>query len=500
MKRLSRPILPRLRGTPHCEPLRLLNHAGRRTAPARSLAACLLLSGAIGLAQGESAAPADSAATSVGTASVYGYRGIWFTHGTRSDTDVKYSGGLGTYTSSHTPMAVYAPAVQRTFFTYGGTPSADRRQLQVMVGSFDHASGRLAKPVVVFDKPGVDDPHDNASLNLDAEGYVWVFASGRNTSRPGVIFRSQQPYSIAQFDRIATQTFTYPQPWIVPGKGWLMLFTKYTAGRELYWKTSADGRTWSEDRKLAGFAGHYQTSAIHDGRKIATFFNYHPRGDVDRRTNVYYAQSTDYGATWTTVDGQPLTLPLTTVDNPARVTDLESRGELMFTCDINFDARGNPILLYVVGRDARPGPHTAAREWTVCHWDGDAWRTHVVATSDHNYDMGSLYVEGDTWNVIAPTAPGPQPHGVGGDMVLWTSRDEGRHWTAQRTLTRDSRYNHSYARRPLNARDPFYVFWADGNPRQFSASHLYFSDSAGRHVRQMPATMNTDEVAFPMDR
>lgn len=429
-----------------------------------------------------------------------GYRGIWYTLGSRGAGDVKYSGGLGTYTSSHTPMAVYAAAVQRTFFTYGGTSSSDKRELQIMVGSFDHATRRLAKPVLVLDKPDVDDPHDNASLNLDEAGHVWVFASGRNTARPGVIFRSQEPYSIAGFERVATQTFTYPQPWRVSGKGWLLLFTKYTAGRELYWKTSADGRTWSEDHKLAGFGGHYQTSALHDGRRIATFFNYHPGGDVDKRTNIYYAQSTDYGATWTTVDGQPLTLPLAAVDNPARVADLESGGELMFTSDINFDARGNPILLYVTSRDARPGPATAAREWRVTHWDGAAWQTHVVTTSDHNYDMGSLYVEGDTWKIIAPTAPGPQPHGVGGDMVLWTSGDGGRHWTAQHTLTRDSRYNHSYARRPLNARDPFYVFWADGDPRELSPSHLYFADSTGRNVHQMPATMSTDDVALPEER
>ena len=54
---------------------------------------------------------------------------------------------------------------------------------------------------------------------------------------------------------------TYPQPSFVPGLGWFHLFTKYTKGRELYWETSPDGVTWSNDRKLAGMGGHYQTSA-----------------------------------------------------------------------------------------------------------------------------------------------------------------------------------------------------------------------------------------------
>src|SRR6478609_829160 len=38
-----------------------------------------------------------------------GYRGIWFTLGQFSQHGDKYSGGLGTYTANHNPMAVYSP-------------------------------------------------------------------------------------------------------------------------------------------------------------------------------------------------------------------------------------------------------------------------------------------------------------------------------------------------------------------------------------------------------
>jgi hypothetical protein len=83
---------------------------------------------------------------------------------------------------------------------------------------------------------------------------------------------------------------------------------------------------------------------------------------------------------------------------------------------------------------------------------------------------------------------GPQPWGAGGEMVLWSSRDEGKTWTRKQTLTRRSEFNHSYARRPLNARDPFFAFWADGNPNQLSPSRLYFGDSSGTHVWRLPYT------------
>ena len=51
-----------------------------------------------------------------------GYRGIWYMNQPSGDEYVyKYSGGLGTYCAKHRPLAVYCPAVEKTFFCYGGT-------------------------------------------------------------------------------------------------------------------------------------------------------------------------------------------------------------------------------------------------------------------------------------------------------------------------------------------------------------------------------------------
>ncbi len=427
-----------------------------------------------------------AATPTVETPRAEGYRGIWFTLGQMSEYGDKYSGGLGTYTANHNPLAVYAAAVDKTFFVYGGSPAGER-QLLCMIGSYDHKTGSVSRPVVVHDKRPVDDPHDNPSLNIDPEGYLWVFVSGRARSRPGFIYRSVAPYDATRFERIGEREITYPQPWHIAGQGFLHLFTKYTKGRELYFATSPDGRTWSEDRKLAGFAGHYQTSGAR-GNKVASFFNYHPDGSVDKRTNLYYAQTTDFGQTWTTAAGKPLTLPLAAIDNGALVVDYAAQGRLLYTCDLNFDAAGNPILLYVLSRDYRPGPPGGDREWTVAHWKGDKWNFSTITTSDHNYDMGSLYVLRDQWLVIAPTDVGPQKWGAGGEMVLWSTRDEGKTWQRQRNVTQGSEFNHSYARRPQHAKDPFFALWADGNPNAPSPSRLYFSDSTGQKVFRLPYT------------
>ena len=70
----------------------------------------------------------------------------------------------------------------------------------------------------------------------------------------------------------------------------------------------------------------------------------------------------------------------------------------------------------------------------------------------------------------------------------------------ERLLTRDSRFNHTYARRPVNAHPDFYAFWADGNTLGLSESNLYFTDRDGTHVWRLPTTMASDfaepEVAW----
>jgi len=430
-------------------------------------------------------------------ASTDGYRGIWFTLGFKFPYGDKYSGGLGTYTANHVPMAEYAPAVNKTFFTYGGTPAADQRALTIMVSYYDHTLGVVPKPVALYFDPTVDDPHDNATLRLDAQGHVWVLKSGRGKKRPGLTFRSSRPYDLTTFERLPDQEFTYPQVWNGADGGWFLMFTKYFPGsksgpeRKLFWKTSADGRTWSEDHLLAGFGGHYQTSG-RQGAKVATFFNYHPDNNTDCRTNLYYAQTLDEGKSWTTAGGVPLSLPLTTSDNAARVLDLQSEGKFMYSCDLAFDARGYPILLFIVSRSGEPGPQGDPREWTVLHWTGMKWVRHVVTGSDHNYDMGSLYVNGSKWRIIGPTAAGPQKWGTGGEIESWTSEDEGRTWSKQLVLTSGSRFNHSYVRRPLHLHPDFAAFWADGDATAMSKSCLYFANMDGTRVWRLPYEMSSD--------
>jgi len=428
-----------------------------------------------------------------------GFRGIWYYNQPSGDEYVyKYSGGMGTYCAKHIPFSWYAPETNRTYFCYGGTDT-NNSTLFHMVSYFDHATGLVAKPTCVLDKK-TDDAHDNPVINLDDRGYIWIFSSSHGTARPSYISRSVRPYDIDTFQLIWSGNYSYPQPMYYPGKGFLFVHTWYVAGRGNYMMTSSpDGTVWTPRRELAYFEdGHYQISGVWGTNKTGVAFNMHPKGKgLNYRTNIYYMESDDFGATWKTVQGETLETPLTHKVNPALVFEYESWPRNVYIKDTRFDSQGRPIILFVLSKGYESGPVNDPREWRIAQWTGAAWTNRFTGIiSDNNYDTGSLYIESDTrWTVIGPTQTGPQAYNPGGEIAMWRTEDAGVTWRKARQMTRNSAMNHTYVRRPVNAHPGFYGFWADGHGRQPSESRLYFCDRAGT-VYMLPQTM-TGEFAAP---
>ena len=365
-----------------------------------------------------------------------------------------------------------------------------------LVGYYDHRTHRVSRPVRLLNKQ-TEDAHDNAVLSIDRHGHLWVFSAAHGRSRPAYIHRSTKPYDIETWELVATTNFSYPQPWYLRAHdGFLFLHTLYRANqRSLYTSRSDDGRRWTDPELLAHIdMGDYQISWPH-GERVATVFDMHPsRGragtGLNYRSNIYYLETPDAGRTWTTVQGARVPLPVTTIDNPARVLDSLSADRSVYLKDLAFDADGRPVVLYLTSRGFMPGPGSGPYTWLTARWTGEAWEHRALSESDHNYDHGSLYVEaGGTWRVIAPTDPGPQPWGTGGEMVMWTSTSQGATWMRTKTLTAASARNHSYARKPLDAHPDFYAIWADGNPLEPSASRIYFATREG-DVFALPERMD----------
>ena len=416
-----------------------------------------------------------------------GYRGIWYNIGT------KYSGGLGTYPQQIRPFAVYAPQVDKTFFCYGGRQK-DKFNLLHLVSYYDHATGKVPRPTIVMDKHTTD-AHDNHCMAIDEAGYIWVFSNTHGAKGRSAMHRSRKPFDIESFETIRDGlNFSYGEAWMVPGEGLFFLHNRYDMRRAVVFQTCREGTRWSETKSLAEIRGQYGFSDIHNGR-IGVAFIYFPNygksgGDHDTRTNPHYLQSDDFGATWTAADGTPLAVPLTKTPNPALVYDYWRDGVFAYFKDVTFDGKGRPVLMYLLSKGKDPGPKNGPRRWITAQWIGKRWRFRDVTTSDHNYDFGPLYIEPDgTWRVIAPTDPGPQPGWTGGEVVMWTSRDEGAHWT-RKPVTHDSPRNHTYVRKPVHAHEDFYAFWADGDPTaRDTESRLYFCNREGTKVWRLPARM-----------
>ena len=201
----------------------------------------------------------------------------------RSDDEYvyKYSGGLGTYPANHYPFAVYAPAVDKTFFCYGGTEKGTEKTLLHEVSYFDHKTGTVPRPTILLDKK-TDDAHDNPVMSIDADGYIWIFSTSHGTGRPSFIHRSKKPYDIEEFERIDAvklqdgktvplDNFSYFQVYHIPQKGFFAAFTTYDkqvlkdpetiSQRILCSMSSKDGVRWTEWKPYTGILfGHYQST------------------------------------------------------------------------------------------------------------------------------------------------------------------------------------------------------------------------------------------------
>ena len=444
-----------------------------------------------------------------------GYRGVWYYisyGGDAGEYVYKYSGGLGTYCTRHRPLAIYSPEADKTFFTYGGTSATSNEQLWHMVSCYDHQTQQVSMPTLLLDKK-TNDAHDNPVMSMDGDGYIWIFSTSHGTGRPSYIHKSKQPYDIDEFELVESTkidstgtvvpftNFSYFQPWSDGADGFSAFLTIYNdpVERTIQFMKTSDGVNWSQPKKISvAGRGSYQISGQsvnQSNRKLATAFNYHPVGEygktgLDWRTNLYYVETLDNGATWQTVDGTPVTLPLVTADvstSPMLVKDfMIPTWRNVYLNDIVFDAAGNPVITYITTASAQPGPDGGPRFWEIARWTGTEWIFSTIGEVDHGFDGGTLYIEADgTWRVIGAFVGGPQPYGTGGELEMYTSSDQGVTWTKVMDVTSNSEFNHTHIRRPLNAKDDFYGFWADGHSREPSESNIYYCDKAG-NVTKLP--------------
>lgn len=266
----------------------------------------------------------------------------------------KYSGNTATYSTKHYPVAVGHG--KYTYFVYSGVVKYDNTPantiafatevstsanflrpgnkssgLGIYIGRYEHDTNQFSSPVLLHVK-GTDDPHDNATINVDSDGYLYVLVSGRGIKRGSFLFKTNNPASsdnaLASFTDISVANIdysgcfnsaqaglqntatngcgtsgndyrgiTYPKMFWM-GDHFRLIYTVYCTGhdntcrsnsRQLYTaKLNVNGNTAtvSEIRILAAYGGHYAI-ANQFGNKLVVAFNYHKNGSVNDRTNLY---------------------------------------------------------------------------------------------------------------------------------------------------------------------------------------------------------------------
>jgi hypothetical protein len=284
----------------------------------------------------------------------------------------------------------------------------------------------------------------------------------------------------------------------VKNKGFIAIFTKYDKKnhRVIGFNTSKDAVKWNEWKILAHIEeGHYQISQESKG-KIGVAFNFHPNKNgqgLDYRTNLYYIETKDFGQTWHTAEGKQINLPLTQVDNIAKIKDYKSENLNCYLKDIQFDKKNLPVILVISSKGFEPGPKNDPRTWELFSFD-KSWRNTKITTSTNNYDTPAIFISGKkTWQILGPSDPGPQLYNPGGEIASWKSYDAGLTWTKEKKLTNGSERNHNYVRNVINGIKDIRAVWADGNGRTPSVSFLYYCDYQG-NVFRLPRECSDDMI------
>ena len=404
-------------------------------------------------------------------------------NGVAETTVPKYSGNLATYTAKHYPTAihhngsvffVHSGAVTLEGYDWfsnkgekigttagGGSKSAHPNfyneagktaALGIFVSKYNPSSKTVSQPVLIHMK-NTDDPHDNAVVNVDAQGYIYVLVAARGHWRGSFLYRIKTPGNINEFDDISPDTanyspfdpsmgyvgIAYPKLFWVDSDGgyFRVIYTAYCknsscGGRNIYTAelrvNGANKASLTNRVHIAGFLGHYAIANA-KGDDIVLAFNVHLNGSLDQRTNLYYMHSTDGGKTWKNANNSHVTLPMKTEASLAQVTARKyfNNGDnvtrRIYLKDINFSGTGDskhPMILYVGVIYGTHAPSITADHYLAkAFFNGREWhQSRLTNEVDHAYSSGMLVPRSvDQFDVYYPRTPESKNNALAGGAI-----------------------------------------------------------------------------------
>lgn len=205
---------------------------------------------------------------------------------------VKYSGGLGFgYPYKTSPQAVESDNV--TYYTYSKCITTTSQNYMIVFAA-DSLGNKTVLRRIFSTKC---DPHENAAIYVDSQGYITVAQSARGKWRKGFVFKSKRPNDISEFEQVAIGYYAYPK---LHEKG--MVFTDYNGSLRENWIKTPLG-----EKQLTKGGSYAITKEING--EIHMVYTYHFAGNLNARVNLYYMWSPD-GEVWFNRHGEELSLPV----------------------------------------------------------------------------------------------------------------------------------------------------------------------------------------------
>jgi hypothetical protein len=384
--------------------------------------------------------------------------GAWFA--CCSSNYMQYHTPAATYYTCNRPKAVrYEGIHDRTYFVYGDF-SRDP-----VIRYFDHDTKELSPAMLPGQTPLPHDAHGNPSILIDESGYIYVFYGTHG--HPIRMRKSLGPESIDEWsgEHVIDAAASYPQPFMLDPSTIVLSYRRDDLLQTRSWsfETSTDGGlTWSGYNHLiyAHEAAIYGISEVGIEDPVRSYhlafnpFNY----QTNHYPNIYYIHSDDGMTTFKTRDGIDLGVPPYTLSEADLVFD---SGDLSSHInDLVLDGEGNPYILFNVGpwnaiEVAGPG------EWRAARHNGSEWETSHIAPCDHLFDRGCLVRrQGMPLRAYLPVAEDGHD---GGEILEYSSHDNGCTWELTGLVTDGSEYSHNYAVSVRNAHPDFETMWSYGN-------------------------------------
>lgn len=282
------------------------------------------------------------------------------------------------------------------------------------------------------------DAHGAPALFADQDGRVHALFGAHNS--PLKHSQTKYPGQIGSWTAlpdVAPQA-TYPQV-ANTTDGRTVLFRRSSVANWVIQETEPAGTVFgAEEVVIQGEsdAWWYANSRLMDDTLLVAFARVDPyeyrTGDFSRH-DVYFARRTVDG-TWQNAAGEPLTTPLTQASVEASCLVFDSGYGLTNEVTVGADTSETPCAMYVTGRVSGEGRFT----WKFDRWDGDAWRSSDITTTDHHFDSGSFRAVGPgrfeavlvAGTSNANISPAGDMRGRGGAIKRFISVDSGATWTA----------------------------------------------------------------------